>query len=355
MRLTKFLKLRKSFFLKWTCKMYIYANLNLIGMIKKAFIFILSIGYCACTFAQGNADFFKKSYIYYLKNTGQLVAQKDSADYIRVISPPDSTDLNLFVVRDFYPDGKPKLIGTSLIPYYYLKRQGIFVEYFPNGHRKQIVSYENNVQEGDVTSYYPNGKFYYTYNFRKDLKQDIITAAGDSTGAKIAENGNGIWIEYDNDFKFVKGKGAILNGLKEGEWRGTPNDSVTYVCTYSKGNSVSGTSHTKSGKEYHFTKDIILPEFKGGMTKFYEFLARSIHYPAVAKENHIQGKVFISFLVEKDGSLSHFTILRGIGAGCDEEVLRVMKLSPPWSPGYRYGIVADQLYNVPIGFALQND
>ncbi len=325
-------------------------------MLKKAAIILLvCIGSYTCALAQSNADLLKKSDIYYLKNSGQLVDQKDSADYIRVISPPDSTDLNLFVVRDFYLNGKPKLVGKSLIPNYFLKRQGMFIEYFSNGHRKQISNYENNEKKGDVINYYPNGKFYYTYNFNKDLKQEIVTDAGDSTGIAIAENGRGTWIEYDEDFKFVKGKGAILNGLKEGEWRGTPNDSVNYVCTYSKGNSVAGISHTKSGKEYHFTKDIVWPEFKGGIANFYSFLAHNIHYPAVAKENNIQGKVFIGFLVEKDGSLSHFKILRGIGSGCDEEVLRVMKISPPWSAEYRYGIAVAELYNIPISFTLQSD
>ncbi len=322
-------------------------------MVRKAFIFILFVGYCASAFAQSNTELLKKSSVYYLKNSGQPVDLKDSADYIRVISPPDSTDPDLFIVSDFYLSGKPKLVGKSLIPNYYLKRQGTFIEYFPNGHKKQVLSYENNVQIGDVINYYPNGKFYYAYNFNKDLKQNIITAAGDSTGTVIAENGNGAWVEYNDDFKVVKGKGTILNGLKEGEWQGTFNDSVTYVCTYSKGNSVSGISHTKSGKEYHFTKDIIWPEYKGGMIKFYEFLGRTIHYPAEAKENNVQGKVFVNFIVEKDGTLSHFKILRGIGSRCDEEVLRVMQICPAWSPEYRYGIAVSELYNVPIAFTLQ--
>jgi len=319
---------------------------------KIAFILFVCVSYSLYGKAQSNTELLKKSNVYYLKNSGQIVDLKDSADFIRVISPPDSIDLNLFIVSDFYLNGKPKLVGKSLIPNYYLNRQGMFIEYFPNGHKKQIASYENNMQQGDVINYYPNGKFYYTYNFNKDLKQDIVTEASDSTGAMIAENGKGTWIEYDDHFKSVKGKGAILNGLKEGEWQGTFNDSVTYTCTYSKGNSVSGTSHTKSGKEYHFTKDIVSPEFEGGIANFYSFLAHKIHYPAVAKENNIQGEVFIGFWVEKDGSLSHFKILRGIGSGCDEEAVRVFKSSPAWTPGYQFGIPVRISYNVPITFRI---
>jgi len=325
-------------------------------MKKIVLALVIIIGFGLSASAQNNTqELLKQSAIYYFNKSGQIVVLKDSADYIRVISPPDSTDLNLFVVRDFYLNGKPKLVGKSLIPNYYLKRQGMFIEYYPNGRRRRIENYENNVQTGDVTSYYPNGKFYCSYNFDKDSKQYLMTAASDSTGAMLAESGNGIWIEYDDNFKFVKSKGSILNGLKEGEWQGTPNDSVTYVCTYSKGNSISGTSHTKSGKEYHFAKDIILPEYKGGMAKFYKYLGQNIHYPRVAKENNVQGKVFLTFFIEKDGRLTDINILRGIGSGCDEEALRVLKESPNWLPGYEYGMPVRVKYNVPISFSLQNN
>jgi len=325
-------------------------------MKKITFTLLVFIGFCLSVSAQNNAqELLKQSVIYYFNKSGQIVDVKDSADYIRFMSPPDSTDLNLFVVRDFYLNGKPKLIGKSLIPNYYLKRQGMFIEYFPNGRRRRIENYENNVQTGDVTSYYPNGKFYCTYNFDKDLKQNIMTTESDSAGTVLAENGNGTWIEYDDNFKFVKATGPILNGKKDGWWHGAPNDSLKYDCTYSKGISVSGTSYEKSGKEHHFTKDIVWPEYKGGMANFYSFIGHNVHYPKVAKENNIQGKVFVSFIVEKDGTLTRFNILQGIGAGCDEEVLRVMKLSPQWSPEYKYGIAVAELVNLPVSFTLQND
>jgi protein TonB len=69
----------------------------------------------------------------------------------------------------------------------------------------------------------------------------------------------------------------------------------------------------------------------------------------------MQGIVFVSFVVNKDRTLSDFRITRGIGGGCDEEVLRVLLLSPPWKPGFEYGISKNFLYTMPISFTLQNE
>ncbi|MFB9844872.1 energy transducer TonB [Mucilaginibacter ginsenosidivorans] len=323
-------------------------------MMTRAFTLFIAILISTVAFGQKtDSALLRKSIVYYFKNDGRLVAEKDSADYIRVLSPPDSEEPNFFNIHDFYMNGKPKLVGKSLMPGLEIKKQGTFIEYFENGHRKSIKNYDNGGVTGDEIHYYPNGKMYYISHYDKDIKDDIITEAKDSTGASLAENGKGIWIQYDDDFKFVTGKGPIVNGLKEGEWEGAPNDSVTYKCTYSKGVSVSGVSHTKSGKEYHFTKDIVEPEFKGGMKKFYEFLGNNIHYPTDAKEKNIQGKVYTSFFVEKDGRLTDLIILRGVGGGCDEEVIRIFKLSPPWQAGIYYGMPVRVRYSVPVSFTLQ--
>jgi len=94
-------------------------------------------------------------------------------------------------------------------------------------------------------------------------------------------------------------------------------------------------------------------EFPGGIEKFYSYLSKSIRYPGVARENNVQGKVFLTFVVEKDGSLTDIKVLRGIGSGCDEEAMRVIKASPKWKPGQQNGRPVRQQYTVPISFTLQ--
>ena len=75
----------------------------------------------------------------------------------------------------------------------------------------------------------------------------------------------------------------------------------------------------------------------------------------MAKELNIQGKVFLTFVAGKDGSLTDLRVIRGIGGGCDEEALRVLKLSPKWIPGKLYGVPVRVQYTMPITFTLSSE
>lgn len=94
------------------------------------------------------------------------------------------------------------------------------------------------------------------------------------------------------------------------------------------------------------------PAFPGGMDKFYAYLRKSVKYPPVAAENNIQGKVFLSFVVEKNGELTDIKVDRKLGGGTDEEAIRVLKASPRWTPGIQNGNPVRVKYNIPISFAL---
>jgi protein TonB len=97
------------------------------------------------------------------------------------------------------------------------------------------------------------------------------------------------------------------------------------------------------------------PEFPGGLGKFGQYLSNNIKYPAVARENGVQGRVFVTFVVEKDGTLTDIKVTRGIGSGCDEEAVRVLKKSPKWTPGIQNGRPVRVQYNVPIAFNLATE
>lgn len=102
-----------------------------------------------------------------------------------------------------------------------------------------------------------------------------------------------------------------------------------------------------------FTEVEQVPSFPGGLNKFYKFLQQNIKYPAEARQKKIQGKVFITFIIEKDGSFSNLRILRDLGYGCGAEALRVMKLSPKWNPGIQNGHKVRVQYTMPINFTLK--
>lgn len=97
-----------------------------------------------------------------------------------------------------------------------------------------------------------------------------------------------------------------------------------------------------------------MPEYPGDSNAMIQFLGQHLVYPQAALEKKIHGKVITQFIVRKDGSLSDFKILRGIGGGCDEEAIRVLKLMPNWKPGKTNGKEVDVYFTLPITFTLPN-
>jgi protein TonB len=95
-----------------------------------------------------------------------------------------------------------------------------------------------------------------------------------------------------------------------------------------------------------------MPSFPGGDTALMNFINRNLHYPPEAKESNVSGRVFVQFIVEKDGSITNAQILRGFGAGCDEEALRVINAMPLWNPGKQSGQPVRVQCTLPIKFSL---
>ena len=117
--------------------------------------------------------------------------------------------------------------------------------------------------------------------------------------------------------------------------------------------AAADTTYKKDGPVFTAVEQV--PEFPGGLSAFSAFLAKNIRYPADARDNNVQGRVVIRFIVETDGALSNFEVVRGIGHGADEEAIRVLALSPNWKPGIQNGRAVRVSYSVPISFALAED
>ena len=97
----------------------------------------------------------------------------------------------------------------------------------------------------------------------------------------------------------------------------------------------------------------VMPEFPGGAGKMMEYIQKNMKYPMMARESDIQGRVFVNFVVEPDGSISNVAVIRGIGGGCDEEAVRVVESMPKWNPGKQRGTAVRCAFTVPIIFKLQ--
>jgi len=96
-----------------------------------------------------------------------------------------------------------------------------------------------------------------------------------------------------------------------------------------------------------------MPSFPGGEAKLFEYLGKNIKYPQIAKEAGISGIVYINFVVDTQGNITDVKVLRGIGGGCDEEAVRVVKNMPKWTPGKQRGKPVKVSYNLPIRFSLK--
>ena len=95
-----------------------------------------------------------------------------------------------------------------------------------------------------------------------------------------------------------------------------------------------------------------MPEFPGGEEALDEFLAKNIKYPQAAKDSNVQGKVYVQFVVERDGSTTNFKVLRDLGGGCGDEALRVVKMMPKWKPGEIRGKKVRVQYVLPVKYEL---
>jgi protein TonB len=98
-----------------------------------------------------------------------------------------------------------------------------------------------------------------------------------------------------------------------------------------------------------------MPEPFGGAASWSKFLQKNLKYPDMAIDQHMSGKVWVSFIVEKDGSLSNIVVSRGAGFGMDEEAMRVLKLAHAWKPGIQNGQPVRVKYDLPINFILGDD
>lgn len=111
-------------------------------------------------------------------------------------------------------------------------------------------------------------------------------------------------------------------------------------------------AQNNQNKVYDFVSVEKQPAFPGGISKFYDYLAKEMKYPDAAKKNKTQGKIFASFIVEKDGTLTDVQVIRGLTTETDAEALRVLRKSPKWQPAQQKGIPVRVKYNIAVNFTM---
>jgi TonB family protein len=178
----------------------------------------------------------------------------------------------------------------------------------------------------------------------------------DSTGAVKLKDGNGYYTQYNETFSEINDEGFIKNDKREGLWKGIDKDTrAVFQEEYKNGEIVSGKA-TKNGKiSSYFGKRAVQPQFPGGDAMFYKFLSKHVKYPSEERDKNIQGRVILTFYVEEDGKITGISLLRGVSVGLNNEAIRALRDSSPWSPGVKYGFPERVRFSVPVAFALSEE
>lgn len=189
---------------------------------------------------------------------------------------------------------------------------------------------------------------------------EVIRVLTAYEGFTAAQDGNyTLPVLFKNDESANPIKNPVLTKLK-----GYTNLNLITIIGFGKITATAAEGKTGSLNEaavsvedvkvYDFVNVDRQPSFPGGMANFYSYIKNSIKYPKEAYANKIEGKTFLSFIVEKDGKLSDIKVERTLGYGTDEEAIRVLRESPKWDPGIVNRTPVRVKYNIPINFSLSN-
>lgn len=213
-----------------------------------------------------------------------------------------------YFLKDYYKTGQLQMEG------YYLKgkvetQDGPFKYYYDNGNIKNECNYSKGELEGEWKTYYPSGQLHYSQYFTANEINGTLKV--------YSENGD----------------------LKREE-------------LYNDGNLTSSICYKMDGSPDAYTPFMQFPEFMGGDKARIQFLVDNIIYPRKARQKDISGIVYITFFVDKDGTVQDVSIIKGVHPLLDNEAMRVVSKMPAWIPGKIDGENARIQFNMPLKFTL---
>jgi TonB family protein len=213
----------------------------------------------------------------------------------------------------------------------------------------------------EVTDMYKNGNIQMSGTYADDsLKVKYGHFIYRYEDGKISSEGNyvndkseGTWQYWHNNGK-IKGESFFDKGKEIGtsKWY-FDNGQMSAEEIYDNGKFVKGTFWDSDGKRNKKIKvPEQMPEYKGGQNGLMKYLVKSLRYPADARENGIEGRVVLQFIIGTDGSVTDCVIVKKIYPSLDEEALRVVKSMTQWKPGFQHSIPVSVRYTLPIVFRL---
>lgn len=290
----------------------------------------------------------KKQNVYFLKN-GAMIKDRTSADFIRVIQEPDKGS-KLYNLLEFYPDDTEKTRGhVSEFEPKLVYEDSLFC-YSKQGFLIEKSFFKKGVHTGRSDYWYDNGNpkmvvLYDPIKNKDEFPHTKLVHFFDSLGVQTVKRGNGY-------YKDKYGEGSYFNGEKDSIWKGETKNGK-YEEEFENGKFITGRATLNDGTVKVYNTEGTPPSYPGGIESFYQYLGRSIQYPEQAQRAGIQGKVFYSFVVEKDGTLVDIEPANRLGFGLEEEGLRILRQSKKWNPGIQHGVPVRVKYNIHINFRLR--
>lgn len=289
----------------------------------------------------------------YLDST-QTEVYNENYKYYRVIKD-SKLKKEIYTVYDYYKSGAVKTKGTSSSGEKLIK-EGQFVSYYENGNKKSITNYTKENPNGIAFKWHDNGnkkengEYILEDKNTKSKSRYKVNQFWDNNGEQKVTDGNGDYEEVgENTFS----SGKIKDGYKDGIWKGHDKKfNYTFTETYENQKLVSGVSLDKENISHNYSESEIKPEYNKGINNFYSYIAKNFKMPNLPKG--FEGKVIVSFVVDKDGTIIEPKILKSFGYGVDEEAIRVVLNSKKWTPATIRGIKVRCSYALPISIKSSN-
>jgi hypothetical protein len=252
-----------------------------------------------------------------------------------------------YQVITYYKSGKIQMKGT-LDDKYTQSRSGVFTGYYENGNRSSFKKFEKSFPIGDFYTWYDNGKLRSEGEYLPQAKGEPFGSAPvrikqywTKDGVQKVKDGSGYYKEMDLP---ISTSGKIVNGLKDSIWTGCDFKlKITFSEQYQNGELVSGESKDMGGILNKYSKVFVSPKPKNGLSHFYEYISKNFRRPTGET-----GKLIVKFLVETDGSISHFEVLKSAGTKMDEEAKKVVSAYGSWDVGTLRGVKIPWSYSLPI-------
>jgi antitoxin component YwqK of YwqJK toxin-antitoxin module len=284
------------------------------------------------------------------------ISTAENYKYIRIIKDYKIPNKEEYQFSVYYKSGKIKTKGATSTRIG-ITKTGTFLHFYENGKRKSILNYQKDKLVGAYFEFYETGEKKLE-GVSSDNKENVIPNVNvkncwNEKGMQTINEGTGFFEEIyfkgslpNRNYVDGFGSGKIVNNLKDSIWIGyNKKTKISYSENYEKGKLISGVSIDSNKVEYKYTISEIRPLPKKGMQDFYEHIARNFNTPKV---EGLEGKVYITFVVDVDGKLTDFKILRDIGFGTGDEAIRAVANYKGWIPGEQRGRKVRCHYSLPI-------